>query len=75
LTARVNGQVRQQSTTGDMIFSVAELLEFVSSVMTLCPGDVLSTGTPSGVGSIEAGDSVELEIEGIGSLVNSVVAA
>jgi 2-keto-4-pentenoate hydratase/2-oxohepta-3-ene-1,7-dioic acid hydratase in catechol pathway len=58
-----------------MVFGVGELVSFVSSVMTLLPGDVLLTGTPSGVGPVIPGDRVEVEIEGIGVLVNSVVAA
>jgi 2-keto-4-pentenoate hydratase/2-oxohepta-3-ene-1,7-dioic acid hydratase in catechol pathway len=73
--ARVNGDLRQAGSTADMVFGVGELVSFVSSVMTLLPGDVLLTGTPSGVGPIIPGDRVEVEIEGIGVLVNSVVAA
>jgi 2-keto-4-pentenoate hydratase/2-oxohepta-3-ene-1,7-dioic acid hydratase in catechol pathway len=57
-----------------MIFGVAELIEYVSRIMTLLPGDVILTGTPSGVGPIEVGDRVEVEIEGIGVLMNPVVA-
>jgi 2-keto-4-pentenoate hydratase/2-oxohepta-3-ene-1,7-dioic acid hydratase in catechol pathway len=74
LTSRVNGETRQDSNTSDLIFSVAELLAFVSSVMTLQPGDLLSTGTPSGVGPLTSGDRVEIEIEGIGILANTVAA-
>lgn len=70
---RVNGEVRQDATTGDMIFGVAELIEFVTAVMTLLPGDVILTGTPSGVGPLEPGDFVEVEIERIGILGNPVV--
>lgn len=74
VTCRVNGELRQSGSTSDMIFGVAELIEYVSRVMTLLPGDVILTGTPSGVGPIEVGDRVEVEIEGIGVLVNPVVA-
>ena len=72
IVCRVNGQVRQDSRTSDMIFSPARLVSFISQGMTLLPGDMVSTGTPSGVGPLAAGDSVEVEIEGIGSLVNPV---
>jgi 2-keto-4-pentenoate hydratase/2-oxohepta-3-ene-1,7-dioic acid hydratase in catechol pathway len=70
IVTRVNGAVKQNSSTEDMIFPVAELLAFVSNVMTLEPGDLLTTGTPPGVGSLYAGDVVEIEIEGIGTLKN-----
>ena len=73
LTTRVNGVVRQQGTTADLIFDVPTLIAFVSSVMTLEEGDVVSTGTPSGVGPLVAGDVVEVEVEGIGVLSNPVV--
>ena len=68
----LNGEKRQDTSTSDMIFSVAELVSFVSKVMTLLPGDVIATGTPSGVGKMKPGDEVEVRIEGIGSLVNKV---
>jgi 2-keto-4-pentenoate hydratase/2-oxohepta-3-ene-1,7-dioic acid hydratase in catechol pathway len=74
LVTRVNGAVRQDSSTDDMIFSVPELVAFASRVMTLEPGDLFSTGTPSGVGQLWPGDVVEVEIEGIGTLTNPVVA-
>jgi 2-keto-4-pentenoate hydratase/2-oxohepta-3-ene-1,7-dioic acid hydratase in catechol pathway len=74
LVTRVNGAVRQDSTTADMIFSVPALVAFASRVMTLEPGDLFSTGTPSGVGQLWPGDVVEVEIEGIGTLRNPVVA-
>ena len=73
VVARVNGEERQAGTTADMVFGVAELVSFVSSVMTLLPGDVILTGTPSGVGPVRPGDRMEVEIEGIGVLVNPVV--
>ena len=69
---RVNGQLRQDGRTSDMIFSPARLVSFISQGMTLLPGDLISTGTPSGVGRLEAGDRVEVEIEGIGTLLNPV---
>jgi len=71
--ARVNGQPRQDGRTSDMIFPPARLVSFISHVMTLMPGDLISTGTPSGVGRLEAGDLVEIEIEGIGVLGNPVI--
>jgi 2-keto-4-pentenoate hydratase/2-oxohepta-3-ene-1,7-dioic acid hydratase in catechol pathway len=74
IITRVNGIVRQDSTTADLIFGVDALIAFVSEHMTLEPGDVISTGTPAGVGNLEPGDSVEVEIEGIGILKNPVVA-
>jgi len=73
ILARVNGQIRQDSRTSDMIFNPARLVSFISHVMTLLPGDLISTGTPSGVGKLEPGDVVEVELEGIGVLVNPVV--
>ena len=69
---RVNGETRQDGRTSDMIFPPPFLLEFISSVMTLEPGDVILTGTPAGVGPLVAGDMVEVEIEGIGVLRNEV---
>jgi 2-keto-4-pentenoate hydratase/2-oxohepta-3-ene-1,7-dioic acid hydratase in catechol pathway len=70
---RVNGEVRQDSTTGDLIFGVPDLIAFISSVMTLLPGDIISTGTPAGIGPIVAGDTVSVEVEGVGVLENPVV--
>jgi len=64
--------VRQRGATGDMIFTVAELVAFISSVMTLEPGDLISTGTPPGVGPLVAGDTVEVEISNIGTLRHGV---
>lgn len=72
VVARVNGVVRQSGRTRDMIFPVATLLAFISSVMTLEPGDLVSTGTPEGVGPLAAGDVVEVEVEGVGILSNPV---
>lgn len=69
---RVNGELRQDGRTRDMIFSIGELIAYVSAVMTLEPGDVILTGTPSGVGPLLPGDRVAVEIEGIGTLENEV---
>ena len=69
---RVNGAVRQRGATGDMIFPVAEVIAFVSHIMTLNPGDLITTGTPPGVGPLAAGDAVEVEIGGIGVLRHGV---
>jgi len=69
---RVNGEIRQNGNTRDMIFPCDFLIEFITTVMTLEEGDVILTGTPSGVGPLVAGDSVEVEIEGIGVLRNAV---
>ena len=74
ITTRVNGVVRQDSSTSDLIFDVRTLIAFVSQHMTLEPGDIISTGTPSGVGNLNPGDVVEVEIEGIGILKNPVIA-
>ncbi|WP_456436030.1 fumarylacetoacetate hydrolase family protein [Thermovibrio ammonificans] len=70
ITTRVNGEVKQSGNTSDMIFSPFELVSFISQIMTLLPGDVIATGTPPGVGPLKAGDRVEVEIEGIGTLIN-----
>jgi 2-keto-4-pentenoate hydratase/2-oxohepta-3-ene-1,7-dioic acid hydratase in catechol pathway len=75
LRARVNGDVRQDANTKEMVFGPVQLVSFVSRVMTLLPGDVICTGTPVGVGPVEPGDIVEIEIEGIGILQNPVQAA
>jgi 2-keto-4-pentenoate hydratase/2-oxohepta-3-ene-1,7-dioic acid hydratase in catechol pathway len=72
ITCRVNGTLKQSGHTSDMVHSPAKLVAFISSVMTLLPGDLVITGTPSGVGPIEAGDTVEVEISGIGILRNPV---
>jgi len=75
IMTRVDGQVRQDSSTSDMIFDVPALIAFCSRHMTLEVGDVLSTGTPAGVGKLMPGNIVEIEIEGIGVLSNPVIAA
>ena len=74
VATRVNGQTTQDSNTADMIFSVAFLIQEISQVMTLEPGDVIITGTPQGVGPITKGDTVEIEGEGVGVLSNPAVA-
>ena len=74
ITTRVDGVVRQDSTTADLIFDVPTLIAFCSQHMTLEPGDIISTGTPSGVGNLVPGNVVEVEIEGIGVLRNPVIA-
>jgi 2-keto-4-pentenoate hydratase/2-oxohepta-3-ene-1,7-dioic acid hydratase in catechol pathway len=73
ISTRVNGEVRQRGRTSDMIFPPPVLVAYVSRVMTLLPGDVILTGTPSGVGPLSQGDRVEVEVEGIGILANEVI--
>ncbi|NCP87141.1 MAG: 2-hydroxyhepta-2,4-diene-1,7-dioate isomerase [Anaerolineae bacterium CG_4_9_14_3_um_filter_57_17] len=72
ITCRVSGQPRQMASTRDMIFNVGTLVAYISSVMTLEPGDIIFTGTPAGVGALAAGDEVVVEIEGLGRLSNPV---
>lgn len=79
IQTRVNGEVRQHASTGDMIFTVAETIEWISQFVTLEPGDLIVTGTPSGVGSttgtfLKEGDVVEVEVERLGVLRNPVIA-
>jgi 2-keto-4-pentenoate hydratase/2-oxohepta-3-ene-1,7-dioic acid hydratase in catechol pathway len=81
ITLRVNGEIRQEATTGDMVFRIEELIEVLSAGMMLEPGDILATGTPSGVGAgfvppqwLKVGDVLEAEVEGIGVLRNRIVA-
>ena len=69
---RLNGEVRQQGRTTDMVYGVATLIEYITAFMTLLPGDVLLTGTPEGVGPLAAGDVIEVEVEGAGVLANTV---
>ncbi|KYJ99289.1 fumarylacetoacetate hydrolase family protein [Microbacterium sp. p3-SID338] len=71
IETRVNGEVRQHAPLTDMIHSVAAIIEYASAVFTLLPGDVVMTGTPAGVGTFEAGDTVEVEISGLGILRNT----
>lgn len=70
---RVNGEVRQQGNTRDFIFTLDAVIRYIAQAMTLFPGDLIPTGTPSGVGPLAAGDSVEVSVEGVGILKNSVV--
>jgi 2-keto-4-pentenoate hydratase/2-oxohepta-3-ene-1,7-dioic acid hydratase in catechol pathway len=70
---RVNGTTRQSSSTRELIFSIPTLVAFISSIMTLLPGDIISTGTPSGIGPLTAGDTVTVKVEGIGELTNPVI--
>jgi len=74
LETRVNGEVRQSARTSQLAFDPAQLVAFISSFMTLLPGDVVLTGTPAGVGRLEVGDRVEVALDGIGTLANSVAA-
>lgn len=69
----LNGELRQSASTDQLIFGVKELVSFISHIMTLIPGDVIATGTPFGVGPLTAGDTIEIRIEGIGSLINPVI--
>jgi 2-keto-4-pentenoate hydratase/2-oxohepta-3-ene-1,7-dioic acid hydratase in catechol pathway len=69
---RVNGEMRQMASTREMIFPVEQLIAFISSVMTLLPGDLILTGTPAGIGPLLPGDTVEVSVEGVGSLENPV---
>ena len=73
VTGRVNGELRQHGHARDMVFPIAELVAFMSRVMTLEPGDLISTGTPEGVGPLQAGDTVEVEVSRVGVLRNTVV--
>ena len=70
ITLKINSKLKQNSNTKNMIFDVYELIEFISNIMTLKAGDIISTGTPPGVGPMNVGDTVEVEIEGIGILKN-----
>jgi 2-keto-4-pentenoate hydratase/2-oxohepta-3-ene-1,7-dioic acid hydratase in catechol pathway len=72
--AYLNGEPRQHSSTRNLVFGIGPLVEFISRIMTLLPGDVIATGTPAGVGPMQVGDEVEIRVEGIGALRNRVVA-
>jgi 2-keto-4-pentenoate hydratase/2-oxohepta-3-ene-1,7-dioic acid hydratase in catechol pathway len=74
VVGRLNGDVKQRGNTSDLLFSVPKLVSYLSGFMTLMPGDIIMTGTPSGIGPIVPGDTFEVEIEGIGILSNPVVA-
>ncbi len=73
VVCRVNGQVRQRGSTTDMHFAIPELLSYISGIMTLEPGDLVATGTPEGVGPLQPGDVVDVDIPGVGLLSNPVV--
>lgn len=73
IQTRVNGELRQDGNTRDLIFGIPELIEWFSQFMTLAPGAIISTGTPHGLSDVKPGDTVEVRIEGIGSLVNPIV--
>lgn len=72
VACRVNGEMRQMASTREMVFTIPQLIAFISSVMTLQPGDLILTGTPAGISPLEDGDSVEVSVEGIGELRNPV---
>ena len=72
MQTHLNGDLVQDGSTADLIFDIPTLVAHVSSVMTLLPGDVILTGTPEGVGPMQVGDEVEVAIEGLGSLANTV---
>jgi 2-keto-4-pentenoate hydratase/2-oxohepta-3-ene-1,7-dioic acid hydratase in catechol pathway len=73
IRAYLNGVIRQESNINNYIFDVPYLIHFISTVMTLYPGDVIAAGTPSGVGPMQPGDTIEIEVEGIGRLSNTIV--
>lgn len=72
ITSRVNGETKQKSNTSNLIFSIPYLISYISHVMTLLPGDIISTGTPGGISGMQKGDIVEIEIEGLGILRNVI---
>lgn len=72
ISLKLNNEIKQNSNTKNMIFKVDELVEFISNIMTLLPGDIIATGTPPGVGPMNIGDTVEINIEGIGQLKNYI---
>ncbi|SUE14593.1 fumarylacetoacetase [Rhodococcus gordoniae] len=74
ISSEVDGQIRQRSRTSKMVHDIPKLVEWISGVMTLLPGDIILTGTPEGVGPIEPGNTVSITVEGIGTLTNPVVA-
>lgn len=73
VTTRVNGEVRQEGDASDMVFDIPTIIEYISGVMTLEPGDLIATGTPEGIGPLSAGDVVEVEVRGVGVVSNPVV--
>jgi 2-keto-4-pentenoate hydratase/2-oxohepta-3-ene-1,7-dioic acid hydratase in catechol pathway len=72
IETRINGEVRQSGNTRDFIFALDVVIRYIAEIMTLMPGDLISTGTPAGVGAMSDGDSVEISVEGIGTLTNVV---
>ena len=73
LETYLNGEMKQKGNTNDLIYSVPEVISFISRVMTLTAGDIIATGTPSGIGPMQPGDTVEIRVESIGTLRNYVV--
>ena len=73
METRINGAMRQSGNTRDFIFTLDAVIRYIAQVMTLFPGDLIATGTPQGVGSVVAGDVMEVSVEGVGTLRNSVV--
>jgi 2-keto-4-pentenoate hydratase/2-oxohepta-3-ene-1,7-dioic acid hydratase in catechol pathway len=69
----LNGKLRQSSNLNNLIFSIPFLVRFISRIMTLTPGDIITTGTPAGIGPMSPGDRVDVQIEGIGTLSNTVM--
>lgn len=74
ITGTLNGEVRQHSSTRELIFPVATLIAYISRIMTLLPGDIVSTGTPAGIGPLQPGDEIVVEVEGVGALRSPVIA-
>ncbi len=74
MQTELDGELVQDGRTSDMVFTIGEIIEFVSAIMTLLPGDVLLTGTPAGVGPMAVGQTVSVTVEGIGTLTNPVTA-
>jgi 2-keto-4-pentenoate hydratase/2-oxohepta-3-ene-1,7-dioic acid hydratase in catechol pathway len=74
LTTHVNGDLRQQGSTADLIFPIADLLRYITATMTLEPGDLIPTGTPAGVGPLKPGDRIQIKVDGLGILENNVAA-
>jgi 2-keto-4-pentenoate hydratase/2-oxohepta-3-ene-1,7-dioic acid hydratase in catechol pathway len=75
VTTRVNGEIRQHGEISDMVFSIPVILEYITRAMTLEPGDIVATGTPDGIGPLQPGDQVEVEVVGVGVVSNPVVRA
>ena len=74
ITSTLNGEVKQSATLDQMIFKIPQIIEFVTSVMTLLPGDVILTGTPAGIAPMPAGSTITVAIDGLGTLTNKVSA-